>query len=508
MENILKLGIALIIFSIVPTIMGCSSSDEETLIVEPSSLESVFPGNPISHIQIPQHPFLAPNGRSNMHNDAYMSDTYEISGPVSKNPQIIFRSYIEGPNTFTTIAFDTKDRLLTTNASMLDYSILLLDPQTLDLIGSYALPPQAPSDPLFPYRDTSGATYFILDNQDRILLTDAENAIQIIKYSDEKGRFEQLFRYDLSEHMVPMQSPARDHVQMAMPDWEGKWLWFTTRYGIVGTLDQETGEVHVVELNGEELQNSFAVAEDGVYIISDHAMYRFNVDKSRTPRIDWRTEYDRGTNRKIGNINHGSGTTPLLFGDLVAIGDNADAHMNILFLHRSDGSQMCKIPIFDEGRSTTENALPGIVREGPNGLEYSVIIDNHYGTKRDDILKPGSSWKNHNGGVARIDLLPDGKGGYTCREVWNIPIKSTATPKLSLSTGLLYLYTYERLPDNSYEWFMIIVDFRTGETVSNIPIGPGTQYANFGQAIFIGPDRTAYLGTMYGLVCIQDAAAM
>jgi hypothetical protein len=40
----------------------------------------------ISHLPVPQHPFLAPNGRSNMHNDSYMTDTYEIDGPCGVNP--------------------------------------------------------------------------------------------------------------------------------------------------------------------------------------------------------------------------------------------------------------------------------------------------------------------------------------------------------------------------------------------------------------------------------------
>jgi len=32
--------------------------------------------NPIAHLSIPQNPFMAPNGRSNMHNDAYMTYAY------------------------------------------------------------------------------------------------------------------------------------------------------------------------------------------------------------------------------------------------------------------------------------------------------------------------------------------------------------------------------------------------------------------------------------------------
>ncbi len=30
----------------------------------------------------PRHPFMAPNGRSNIHNDAYQTDTYRLAGPL------------------------------------------------------------------------------------------------------------------------------------------------------------------------------------------------------------------------------------------------------------------------------------------------------------------------------------------------------------------------------------------------------------------------------------------
>ncbi|TMA57017.1 MAG: hypothetical protein E6J75_08490, partial [Deltaproteobacteria bacterium] len=36
--------------------------------------------------RIPQHPFMAPNGRSNVHDDAYMTDTYVGSGPLGRTP--------------------------------------------------------------------------------------------------------------------------------------------------------------------------------------------------------------------------------------------------------------------------------------------------------------------------------------------------------------------------------------------------------------------------------------
>ncbi|RME19537.1 MAG: hypothetical protein D6806_18135 [Deltaproteobacteria bacterium] len=288
---------------------------------------------------------------------------------------------------------------------------------------------------------------------------------------------------------------------MAIPDWGGRYLWFTTRYGVVGTIDTESGAVRTVELSGEEIENSFAVGEDGAYIVTDHAMYRFSVGQGGQPNQDWKTPYDRGTGTKPGNFNQGSGTTPQLFGEMVAIADSAEPRMNVLFLRRKDGSVACSVPVFDEGASTTENALPGWVRRGPNGLEYSVIVDNNYGIDRNNILGDGRAWAGHAGGLARVDMVPDGAGGYDCFEVWRSREHSSQVlPKLSLKTGLLYVYTYERAEDGDYDFSLTALDFDTGARVFSVPAGHGLDYANFGQPMSIGPDGTAWLGTMMGLL--------
>jgi len=461
--------------------------------------------NPLPHLPVPQHPFLAPNGKSNMHNDAYMSDTYEVSGPLGLNPQVTLSRYAKTSNQCVTITFDRKGRIITVNARPGGYHILLLDPNTLKELASYPLPPRHKEDPLFPFNDTSGGAYFVLDHQDRVLVATSENIVQIIKYVDEQNAFQLVRKYDLADHVVPMKPPAMDHVQMALPDWEGR-LWFVTRYGKVGTIDPESGETNTIELAGEEMQNSFTVGEDGVYIITDHAMYRFHADKKGLPVTDWRTEYDRGARVKPSMINQGSGTTPQLFGDLVAIGDNAEPRMNILFLRRSDGVEVCRIPVFEDGLSTTENCLPGFARKGANGIEYSVIVENNYGKLSGNIVKPGGCCAESVGGVTRIDVIPDGSGGYTCKEVWTSPENSCSpVPKLSLKNGLVYLYIYEPGSDYNYAWYFTAVDFKTGRTVFRVPTGRGVAYTDFGSPITLDPDGgIAYIGTTGGLVSIRD----
>jgi len=459
--------------------------------------------NPISHLSIPQNPYLAANANNNMHCDSYMTDTYEVSGPLGLDPEIVsmYRGFAE----CATVTFDSQGRIWTVCTNVSGPYLLLLDPETLDEYAIYPLPQRHPDwveDPIGPLEDTSGGAYFCLDNQDRAVIATHNHSIRVIAFDEETCNFELVREYDLSEHVVPKELPARDKVGSALPDWEGR-LWYVTRYGIVGVVDPESGDVHTLELQGEEIQNSFTVGEDGVYIVSDYAMYRFHADASGAPVIDWRTEYDRGEQRKPGMINQGSGTTPNIFGDMVAIGDNAEPRINILFLKRSDGSLVCSIPVFEDGLSSSDNALIGVAREGDNGIEYSVIVENNYGYVEFGSVSVGKSTV---GGITRIDAIPDSSGNYTCVEVWTSPeISPTTVPKMSLDSGLIYLYTKYPRSDRFDPWYFTAVDFETGETVFRVLTGTGTGYNNNYAPIAIGPSGgTAYVGTLGGLISIQD----
>ena len=78
-----------------------------------------------------------------------------------------------------------------------------------------------------------------------------------------------------------------ERITSALPDFDGL-IWFVSKAnGKVGTLDPKTGELKVLEL-GEEIENSFAIGENGVYIVSDKRMYRFEANDNGKPRIVWK----------------------------------------------------------------------------------------------------------------------------------------------------------------------------------------------------------------------------
>lgn len=64
---------------------------------------------PVSATLAPRHPYMAENGRSNIHDDAYMSGAYEFSGPLGRN--------MERLSTFqsaecASVTFDRKGRIV------------------------------------------------------------------------------------------------------------------------------------------------------------------------------------------------------------------------------------------------------------------------------------------------------------------------------------------------------------------------------------------------------------
>ena len=96
-----------------------------------------------------------------------------------------------------------------------------------------------------------------------------------------------------------------------------------------------------------------------------------------------------------------------------------------------------------------------------------------------------------------------------CEVVWESDETSpTTVPKLSIGNGLVYFYTVEPIPDHpSWEaWYLMALDFRTGETVFKLLTGTGYEWNNNYAPITIGPDGTAYVGCFGGIMAISDGS--
>ena len=296
--------------------------------------------------------------------------------------------------------------------------------------------------------------------------------------------------------------PKGAYITDAIPDYDGN-IWFVTRPGQVGYVEAQSGDVHVITLENEEIQNTLAICADGVYIVSDYARYRFEIGKDKLPAWTWRTEYDRGSTLKNGAINQGSGTTPTLLdcpradgsvAHLVAITDNADERVNVVVYERESGRVLAQQPVFEAGHSVSENSLIAFGR--------SFIVENNYtDTGAGFLVKDPSGYP----GVTRIDMNASCDG---CKVVWESKEAScTVVPKLSTGSGLVYLYTREKgngIPKNAVAWYLTAVDFETGKTVYKVFTGCGRNWNNSYGPITIGPNGSAYIGVFNGLVRVSD----
>ncbi len=380
--------------------------------------------------------------------------------------------------------------------------------------------------------------------------------------------------------------PKDNKLTAIMPDADGR-VWFTSKYGVVGVIDTlgektEDGcpriyataiqlfaaedkirqlfaplpegseeffadaakaleeqdidqypeirkrfrELFLGEKSGfaEQIQNSFSVGPDGVYIVSNMALYklRFNAD-SKKIELDtsWKPTYSQGdlvydNDRKIkpGHLNDGSGTTPTLIGDrFVAIVDNGPEYVHLNVFRQNDGTLVSKLPLFGAGKGAVENSVVA--------YKDHLIVGNTYGYV--DPFKENPTA----GGIMRFDFDHEA-GEYKVVEGWpaagHIDGK-TATPKLSTPRGLIYVYQREEeLTQGHHDWVLTAIDFRTGwrvfsikgyfnkgefdDNVTRIVERAALGKGNYDRKVFnniwgtftFGPDNTVYLGAYRGFL--------
>jgi hypothetical protein len=453
----------------------------------PAFVGSPAQPKPASSPPVPQNPFMAPNGRSNLHDDAYMTNTYLWSGPLGNDMQTL-STYQNGE--CASLTFDSSGRIVAICIGLEGPRLVMFDPRTLDLLAVMPLPPRSVGTGN-PFTQFSGGGYFYLDQSDRAVIPTTNDQVWVVaEAGGPTGPGFALQRaYDVSGFM-----PSGDQIISALPDWSGR-IWFATIKGVVGTIDPASGAVKVLNL-GEAIGNSFAVDQTGgVFIVTDRALYRFDPAPEGSPIVSWREAYANIGIVKPGQTEDGSGTTPNLMGhDYVAITDNADP-MDVVVYRRGkrvSGSRVvCTVPVFATGSSSTDNSLIG--------TGHSIIVENNYGYTGPAATINGASTAP---GIERIDINRERTG---CAPVWYSPERApSAVPKLSLAAGLVYAYTKERRSDGIDAWYLTALSFRSGKTVYERLAGTGLGYNSNYAPVSLGPDGTTYVGALGGLILLRD----
>jgi len=222
--------------------------------------------HPLPPANAPQSPFLAPNPFGNAHNDTWMSDTYDIAGPLGRNP-IVWSSNLAAALKPTaksmlfqcgTLAFDRYGRIITNCSNFVQTTALLVDPNSLEVLTHLDLPTAGNQ------AAGLGAAYMILDNLDRAWSPIGDQIIVVQQQGSPDNTTFSHTVYDLSSVV-----PAGDVINSLVPDFKGR-MWFGVRHSaIVGVLDPATGAAKYLQLGkDEQIANSFAVDGTDTYVVS------------------------------------------------------------------------------------------------------------------------------------------------------------------------------------------------------------------------------------------------
>lgn len=463
------------------------------------------------------HPFMAFEG-GGLHGNAYNSDVHVASGPLGKNLQVKTRRVSPFPGgVCPTITFASDGLILAMCASFAGFEINLFEPGTLNLLATHKLTTRPSTfealvkwDLDIIFLDTSGGSYFYLDNEDRVVLADAAQRIQRIAHRRTlTGEWELAVTdaWDLQEHAphdcfdIDNWFPQGecDPITSVMPDYSGR-IWWVTRFGRVGTLNPATGNIAAHRFPGEEIQNSLSADADGMYVITDHALYHMVAGEDGQPGVVWKEAYARSNQYRYGNINNGSGSTPTLLDDergrkYVAITDAGEDRTGLVVYRREaevvGTRQICRVPLFGQDASAVEIS--------PIGWGRSLVAKNDSGYRS---AFHGTSEAAIAGGIARIDVRANDSG---CDVVWTAPERVPAVVGKLSTNGLLYFYSFEQQADGENAWYFLALDFVTGKRVYRQFVGAGQPFdINWGSPA-IAKDGTVYLGIFKGLIAVADA---
>ncbi len=440
----------------------------------------------------PRNRFMAPNGRSEIHNDAWQTDAYRWGGALGRSPQTLSTSLGRDCGSIT---FDSRGRIITICVGPGGPQLFMINARTLDTLATLNLPPRQGIPPgANIFQDFTGGGYFYLDRSDRVVTSTTTHHIWVIAETGSRS-FRLVHDYSLTGVLS-----SQENLTSALPDSNGL-LWFVTKTdGVVGTLNLKTGRIRTMRLgHGSlgEIENSFATGQNGgVYIATNRKLYRFAAGRGGRPRITWQVRYPNSFVHKPGQVDDGTGTTPtVMAGGYVNLTDNADPMDVVVYrtavrLQRHQPRMVCRVPVFTRGASATENSLIVAGR--------AMIVENNYGYVDPTSVSGG---KRTAPGIARVDINRNGRG---CHRVWiNRSVRSpTVVSKLSLANGLIYTYT--KGPGTSDPWYWTAISFKTGRTVWKRLSGTGVSYNNNYAGIAVAPWHAAYLGVIGGIVALRD----
>ena len=221
----------------------------------------------------------------NIHNDTWMTDAYQRAGPLGNNlatrlgplpPSLCGSIDVRLARAASSRSARRRSRRRRRGSSTRTRSRSW---RTYDL-------PTAPNPPgTKEYQNFTGGGYFFLDNKDRIWRATKTDHLFVLARARDGTSLRKVADYDLDRRA----DAHNERITSALPDFHGPHLvrLQAERQGRHARPEDRHGQGDCTL--DEEIENSFAVDRDGVYIVSDKRMYRF----SARPRTASRTSSGR-----------------------------------------------------------------------------------------------------------------------------------------------------------------------------------------------------------------------
>lgn len=381
------------------------------------------------------------------------------------------------------INLESHDRLVAMCSDPSGPVLRVIDPDTLRTLASKRLPDPKETDDAARAQACDGTNSY-LDNGDRAVVTTTDARILAIGTSDANGDPD--LTVDQTWNLNRL-IDAEDCLVGATPDWSGR-IWWASYGGRVGVIDPVAGGAEVFDLD-EKVTRSFAVDDQGVYLTTDHAVYRLSADAAGVDVV-WRHGYDRGVEVKSGQVVRGSGSgATLVEGDLLAFADNAEPRMRVVFVDRSTGEEVCRAGVFDGGESATSTSLVSV--------GSGVVAVNDHGAESTASTFWGLSTT---GGLARVD-----QANGVCTVAWtNEESAPSVRPVVSWQTGLLYTWGKRGTLWGVPAYYLSAIDVRTGRTMFSVRGGTGRGLEAKRSHVTLNEAGEAFVGVVGGVVRVRD----
>lgn len=237
--------------------------------------------------------------------------------------------------------------------------------------------------------------------------------------------------------------------------------WFVTDGGRVGVVG--AGKARVLDL-AEDVEHPLVVVGDAAYVATARATYKIGAG----PRVLWRAEQTD------------SATPAALPGGLVATTDGSA----VVVRSASDGAEACRADVFG-GTGQADR----LVADGTGVLVQNV---EGYGGPHSTLLGRTTS-----GGLARV--LPN------CEVAWTADVDApSGAPAVAPQAGLVYAYTKRQSWLGVNAWYLTALDLDTGRRAFAVRTGLGVLRDNHHGEVALGPDASAYVPVLGGLVRVHD----